>query len=430
MSPTLWNRSFVLWLLGTAQSQFGSALAGIALSFLVLHQTGSAGQMALTLACTLLPSLLMPLAGALVDRWSLKRPLIGADVARGLLQLTIGGLALVWGEVPLWLVNTAAVLTGLAGLFAGPAASAAVPALVAPTQLARANGLLGSVGRGAWLLGTLAGGWIVSTWSPPIAILADGLSFLVMAVLLGWVSLPGQPAAPSVRPSLWADLRAGLQVMGRSRLLVLAPVIALLLNASLAPVTAILPKLFDTLGASATGYGAFLALESLGLLAAGLLLVRLGERAAPGHLISAGLLLTAGTYAALWQCPRTEALLPGAALLGFGFGLINVPFQTLIQQQVPQAYLGRVFSVLGMVSSVGMPLSLLLVAPLLDRLPLAVWLGFAALAQGLGWLAWCWGLRKWDGEGAVPQSAHGHPAHCAQAPAAQVDGARSTTSSG
>ena len=58
----------MIWLIATVQSQFGTALAGIALSFLVLHQTGSASQMALTLAFSLLPKPLMPLAGALVDR--------------------------------------------------------------------------------------------------------------------------------------------------------------------------------------------------------------------------------------------------------------------------------------------------------------------------------------------------------------------------
>ncbi|MFC6664362.1 MFS transporter [Deinococcus radiopugnans] len=167
MPSTLWNRSFVIWLLGTAQSQLGSALAGIALSFLVLHQTGSAGQMALTLACALAPNLLLPLAGAVVDRMNLKVPLIGADVARGLLQLTVGGLALAWGEVPLWLVNGAAVLTGLAGIFAGPASSAAVPALVPEQELTRANGLIGGVSQGAWLLGTLVGGYLVTAFSLP-----------------------------------------------------------------------------------------------------------------------------------------------------------------------------------------------------------------------------------------------------------------------
>ncbi|GGO40141.1 MFS transporter [Deinococcus humi] len=385
----------MIWLLATVQSQFGMALAGIALNFLVLHQTRSASQMALTLAFSLLPNLLMPLVGALVDRWPLKWPLIGSDVLRGTLQLAVGGAALLWGEVPLWAINGAAVLTGLAGLFTGPAGSAAVPALVPASELARANGLLGGLGRGAWLLGTLAGAWIVTRWGPPLAILMDGLSFFVMAALLGWVRLPtrGTLGAGGSRSYLLTEVRDGLRVMARSRVLILAPIIALLLNASLAPVTAILPKLFEALGGQATGYGTFLALESLGVIGAGLLVVAWGDRRSPQGLIAAGLGLTACSYAVMWAWPQPAVLLGSALVLGLGFGLINTPFQTLLHQLVPGAYLGRVFSMLAMVSSVGMPLSLVLVSPVLDQLPLPLWFGVAALAQGLGGVIWIWGIQ-------------------------------------
>ena len=58
MQPTkLWNRDFVLYWLGTAQSSFGSALAGIALSFLILELTGSAASMGVNLALSLIPGL-------------------------------------------------------------------------------------------------------------------------------------------------------------------------------------------------------------------------------------------------------------------------------------------------------------------------------------------------------------------------------------
>ncbi|WP_189069692.1 MFS transporter [Deinococcus radiotolerans] len=392
MPSSLWNRSFTVWLIGTAQSQFGSAVAGLALSFLVLHQTGSAGQMAVTLACSLLPNLLMPLAGALVDRWNLRGPVIASDLIRGALQLGVGAAALRWGEVPLALINGVAVLTGLVGLFAAPASSAAVPLLVPAGALARANAVLSSVSRGAWLLGSLTGGWIVTRWSPPLAILLDGVSFLLMAALMGLVTLPDR-AAPGAaeRPAgLLSEVSAGLRVMGRSRTLTLAPVIALLLNAGLAPVTAALPKLFAGGGGTAAGYGTFLVLESVGVMAAGALVALLATRLDSRRLITVGLAVTAGAYGLMWALPQPAALLPAAGALGFGFGLINTPFQTLMQELVPQAFLGRVFSVLGMVSTVGMPLSLLLVAPLLDRAPLPVWFGVAGVAQGLGCALWLW----------------------------------------
>ncbi|MFT2720370.1 MFS transporter [Deinococcus sp. A31D244] len=392
MPTTLWNRSFTVWLIAAAQSQFGSAVAALALSFLVLHQTGSAGQMALTLACTLLPNLLMPLAGALVDRWNLKGPIVASDLIRGGLQFGVGAAALLWGEVPLTVINAVAVLTGLAGLFASPASSAAVPLLVPTPSLARANALIGSVSRGAWLLGTLTGGWIVTHWSAPLAIIVDGLSFLVMAALMSLVTLPDRaaPVTPGRPAGLFGEVRAGLGVMARSRVLMLAPVIALLLNAGLAPVTAALPKLFASNGGNAAGYGTFLVLESVGVMVSGALVALLAGRLASRDLIAAGLGVTAAAYGVMWGWPQPAALLPAAVVLGFGFGLINAPFQTLMHELVPQAFLGRVFSVLGMVSTVGMPVSLLLVAPLLDRAPLPLWFAVAGAAQGLGFLAWLW----------------------------------------
>ena len=389
---TLWNRSFILWLIASAQSRLGAALAGIALSFLVLNQTGSAGRMAQTLALSLLPALLMPLAGTLVDRISLKIPLIAAGLAQGVLQLTVGGLALAWGEVPLWLINAAALLGGLAAAFENPAANAALPALVPEAELTRANGLLGGLGQAMTLLGTLAGGFLAAKWSPAGAILIDGITFLLFSLLLLWVRLPRRPPGQA-KSSVWADLKSGLTLMRLSPLLSMVPLLALLLNGGLAPVTAVLPKLMQTLGPGASGYGVYLALESGGMLLAGGFCAVMGQRLVLRRAMSVGFVFTALAYAGMWISPVFPVLLGCAVVLGLGFGLINVPVVSLIQQLVPATHLGRVFSVLNAVGALGMPLVLLAVSPLVDHLPLSLWFLISAATQGIGFLAWQWVLR-------------------------------------
>lgn len=386
--PTrLWNRSFALWLFGSAQSQFGSALSSIALSFLVLHQTGSAGQMALTLAFALGPNLLMPFAGALVDRLPLKVPLIGADLARAALQLTVAGLALHLGTLPLWLVNGVALLGGFAGIFANPASSAAFPRLVPPEMLERANGLNGSLSQGAWLLGTLIGGLMVARLGPPVAILLDGLSFLLMAGLLTLVRLP-HVQVNHPRQSVWRDVQSGLRLMQRSKVLSLVPVIGLAVNAAIAPLTILTPKLMEQLGPGAAGYGLFLALESLGGVFAGALLAWLGARLPGKYTTAGGLLLLALAYLLMSIWTRYSVLLTGAALAGASFSLINIPLNTLMQRMVPAEYLGRVSSVLSTVSTLGMPLALLFVSPLVDRYAPSLFFEIAATLMLAGALAW------------------------------------------
>ena len=384
----LWNRSFVIWLLASGQSQLGTALSGIALSFLVLHQTGHAGAMAVTLACAVGPNLLMPLSGAWVDRLPLRLPLIAADVTRGVLQLTVALLVLHLGSLPLWLINAVALLGGFAGIFAGPASSAAFPQLVPESQLARANGLFGSVTQGAWLLGTLVGGVLVARLGPPAAILIDGASFLVMAALLPLVRLRGREVVTGPRPTVVADLAAGLRLMRRSRTLTLIPLIGLVLNGVLGLVTVVTPKLMERLGEGAAGYGVFLALESVGAMLGGALIAGLGERLPPRRATAAGLLACGLLYLVMARFPLYPVLLGCSALLGLCFTLLNVPLNTLMQRLVPASYLGRVFGVMGTVGTLGMPATLLLVSPLLDRYPAELFWTWAGGAMLLGCLAW------------------------------------------
>ncbi|MGY2896617.1 MFS transporter [Deinococcus sp. UYEF24] len=401
MTPqTLWNRHFLLWLIGSGQSQFGSSLASIALSFLVLHQTGQAGQMAVTLACGLLPNLFMPLAGSWVDRVGVKWPLVGASVVRGLLQLTVGLLALhslQTGQVlSLSFINVAAFLSGLAGSFASPASSAAVPHLVPREDLARANGLLGSVNQSLGLAGTLLGGLLVATFSPGIAILADGLSFLVTSVLLLFVALPAQRSAAAsnrVHSSLWTDLGDGLRLMRRSSLLTGLPFLALLVNAAMAPVLVVTPRLMDVLGAGPKGYGTFLALESLGLILVGALFAVVGKALPLQRCVLGGFALATLAQLGMWLWPGVLPLLGCSLVFGLASGLINVPLGTLIQQNVPTAFLGRVSAVLSSVGNLGMPVTLLLVAPLVDHAPLPAWYGLNSVVMLLGGLVWWWLMR-------------------------------------
>ena len=384
----LWNRSFVVWLLASAQSQLGTALAGIALSFLVLHQTGRAGAMAVTLACSVGPNLLGPLAGAWVDRLPLKVSLIAADVLRGVLQLTVALLVLRLGEIPLWVINGAALLGGFAGIFAGPAGSAAFPQLVPQGQLARANGIFGGVSQGAWLVGTLAGGALVVTLGPPVAILIDGVSFLLMAALLPLVKLRKREAVTGPRPAIVADMRSGLRLIRRSRTLTLIPCIGLVLNGVLVLVTVVTPKLMEQLGPGAAGYGVFLAVESVGALLGGGLIAWLGNRIPARRASAAGLLGTGLIYLVMARFTVYPALLACSLLLGFAFTVLNVPLNTLMQSMVPAAYLGRVFGVLGTVSTLGMPITLLLVSPLLDRYPAGLFFAVAGGVQLVGCLLW------------------------------------------
>jgi DHA3 family macrolide efflux protein-like MFS transporter len=57
-------------------------------------------------------------------------------------------------------------------------------------------------------------------------------------------------------------------------------------------------------------------------------------------------------------------------LVGVTLPVFNTPAMTLLQEKVDEAYLGRVFSVLAMISSSVMPLGILAFGPLADIFPI------------------------------------------------------------
>lgn len=386
---TLWNKDFILWWLGSVQSSLGSALSGLALSFLVLHQTGSAGAMGVNLALSMLPALLSPLAGTLIDRIPLKLPLVAGDFARALI---VGGVGL-WalsGEVPLGLIYALSLLQGLIGVLYGPAAGALVPHLVPPQQLARANGLIGSASQTASLIGLVGGGLLVSRLGNAPALLLDALTFAVMGTLLLFVAMPRTPASSAPR-GFWSDLQAGLQRMRASRVLMLVPVMAFFINASIAPMQMLLPKRMVELGAGAAGYGTFLGAVVGGMAAGSALMAALGTRVPARAGVGLGLALIGLGVGLMALAGSAPVLWTFGALLGLGSGVTNAALPTLLQQLVEPEFRGRVFSVLGMVAQIGMPLTLLLLAPVADRLSPALILlpaGGVTLLASLVWALW------------------------------------------
>ncbi len=385
----LWNKNFVLWWLGSAQSAFGSSMGEIALSFLVLRITGSAGAMGVNLALSLLPGLLTPLAGTWVDRLPLKPPLILGDLLRGVIMGGVGLWALS-GSVPLAVLNGLALALGLIGAFYEPAEGALIPALVPQDQLARANGLIGAAGRTAGLLGLVGGGLLVGRFGSAWPLLVDGATFLVMAAVLPFVNMPGR-AASREQNGFWADFGAGVARVRSSRLLMLMPVIGLLVNASIAPMQMLLPKRLLDLGAGAASYGVLVGCVFGGMVLGSALFAVVGARLNVKFAVGAGVALIGGALTAMAFLPPVQVLWLLGAGVGLGSGVTGAGLSTLTQRLVEREFLGRVLSLRDMLGQLGMPLTLLLLAPVADNANFALVFagaGAGALAASGVWALW------------------------------------------
>ncbi len=388
---TLWNRNFLIWWLGSAQSALGSALAGIALSFLVLRQTGSAGAMGVTLALTLLPALLAPLFGTLIDRLPILPPLLFSNLLRAAVQLGVG-FAVLNGTVPIAALNVLALLGGLAAAFYTVAVMGVTARLVPTSQRQRAIGLIQGSGQAMTLLGLVGGGLLISKVGSGAALIFDGLTFVVFALLLPLVRFPAR-GPKKVRGGFWAELGEGLRYAASSPVIWGLPLVALFVNAALVPMELLLPKRMLALGAGAAGYGLFFGLLEAGMLIGSLGMAWLNDRVPARQGSVYGLCGIGLCILALASTHTTTPMYALAVVLGFFGAVGNVSVMGIFQGRVAPEYYGRVGSLLNMMGTAGQPLTLLALAPVADHVSIALIFAVAGGVTLLGAAGWSLLLR-------------------------------------
>src|SRR5216683_1051269 len=132
---------FPLWL-GQLISNFGDTLHYIALVVLVFQLTGQGLAVAGLVTAEVIPILLLgPVAGVIIDRFSRKGVLIGTDLFRAALVLT-----LVWPQ-GVWHAYLVAAGLAAGNAFFNPTVQAVIPALTPAEQRLAANSVGWSTGR-------------------------------------------------------------------------------------------------------------------------------------------------------------------------------------------------------------------------------------------------------------------------------------------
>jgi MFS family permease len=352
----------VLWTARTV-SFAGDTLSLVALLLYVADQTGQPlAVAALLVVGDVLPALLGPVAGALSDRFDLRRLMIGCELAQVALTVL---LALWLPTLPMLLVVVAArALT--AQVFA-PASRTAVGAVVDPATLPRANAALGLGTNGAETAGPLLAAVLLPLLGVRGVLLVDAATFLCSAVLL--TRLPALRAADraggnggdggmpdgAARAGLGRDIRDGLGYLRRAVVprTVLLGFLGVVACNGIDDVALVFLARRD-LGGGDASVAVLLGAVGIGLLAGYWLLGRPGLTGAamPRVLVvgfavsSLGNLLTGLAWAVVVAFGLQ-------AVRGLGLAAMDVAAATALQRTVPAALQGRVFGAFYGVIGVG-----------------------------------------------------------------------------
>ncbi len=288
-SGGLWREADFLKLWSAqAISAVGSRITRTALPILAVMTIGaSVEEVSVLSALALAPGVIVGLAmGGRVDRRAKRPLLIGADLVRAALLLTVP-LAAWLGRLSMGQLYTVAALTGAATTLFQIADRAFLPALIGRERLVEGNAKLEATEAVAEISGPGLGGLLVQAITAPLAIAFDAISFLASAVLLGAIRRPEAPAVAETdgdRPTLIKDLRVGL------RACVLDPLVrpGFLVDAVSAFVNGIFAALYTvfalkTLGLTPATLGLIISVGGIGALFGALLAGRLSKRIGLGR---------------------------------------------------------------------------------------------------------------------------------------------------
>ena len=355
------NSDFWKYWTGQTISNLGSSVTLFALPLLVYKLSGSALDLGIASAATFLPYLLFGLIlGAWTDRVDRKRMMIGTDIGRALIVVSIPllfalGLLTVWWIYIVAFIHATLTICFEAGEFA------AIPSLVNQDDLVTANGRIQASYSGASIIGPLLAGVLVTLVPLSALLLFDALSFLASSFSLALISISfnkGEKRAPT---SIRSDVAEGLRYVFSNPVLRNISIMMALVNFVGSTAYAQL-IFFAKVRLQATDFQASL-LYSAGSL--GVVLLALAAGPLRKHwsfsTVALGALMLEGILTVVFSLMRMywAAIVLWTLIGGLGI-LFNINTSSLRQTIVPNHMLGRVVSIASVLAWSAIPLGSLL----------------------------------------------------------------------
>jgi MFS family permease len=227
--PLRRNSGFRMLWVGQLLSDTGSYAGSLAYPLLILALTHSpviAG-VAATVTSVVRFVIALP-GGALVDRLDRRITMIVCDSSRAAVLAALGVLVLL-DRVTWPVVLAVAVVDGAGSVLFDPAATAALPTIVADEQLEPAWAAIEGRNYAASLAGPALGG-VLFGLGRAVPFLGDAVTYLISAGTVSRIRGQFRPAQVTERANLWRETLAGVALVRRHALLRAVVVQAPLIN--------------------------------------------------------------------------------------------------------------------------------------------------------------------------------------------------------
>lgn len=364
-----WLKNIILFLSSQTISLFGSSLVQYAIMWHITLTTGSGLMMTLFIICGFIPTfILSPVAGVWADRYNRKMLIIIAD---GMIATATLILAILFfmGFDSIWLLFVMAAIRAFGTGIQTPAVGAILPQIVPKDKLTKVNGINGSIQAVIMFLAPMASAALLMFTSLELIFFIDVITAAIAIVtLLVFVKVAvHEKATEKPTTSYLSDFKQGLQYVNNNAFLKQFFLFFAVFFVLMAPAAFLTPlQVTRSFGEDVWRLTAIEIAFSIGMMVGGGVIASWGGFSNKVKTMAFASILMGICTFALGSVPLFWGYLVFMAIFGLAVPIFNTPGTVLLQEKIEENYLGRVFGVMGMISTSMMPLGMLIFGPLAD----------------------------------------------------------------
>lgn len=364
-----WLKNIILFLSSQTISLFGSSLVQYAMMWHITLTTESGMMMTLYIICGFIPTfILSPMAGVWADRYNRKMLIVLSDGLIALATLIMAILFLM-GFDSIWLLFVMAAVRAFGSGVQMPAVGAILPQIVPSDKLTKVNGANGSIQAIIMFLSPMASAALLGVTTIEAIFFIDVVTAAIaIFTLLFFLKIPTHKKASAEQStSYWSDFKLGIEYVRDHNFLKSFFFFFAVLFVLLAPASFLTPlQVTRNYGEDLWRLSAIEIAFSIGMMFGGMLIASWGGFANRIKTIAFSSIVIGICTIGLGLAPNFWLYLGFMGLFGLVIPSFNTPANVLLQEKVAEEYLGRVFGVMGMISTSMMPLGMLIFGPLAD----------------------------------------------------------------
>ncbi len=382
-----WKRKVTLFIISQLTTQFGTALVQYAIFWYIILNTRSGFMLTISIVVGFLPTfILSPFAGVWADRFSRKKLIIISDLSIALTTLILA-LVFLGGYKEFWLLFLISGIRAVGIAIQTPATNAILPQIVPEDKILSVNGYMGSAISLMNLFSPIASAALLTFAAFETTLFIDVVTAIIGVIILSLIKVPTFHQTGLKRASgYFDDIKAGFKYIKNKKYIRNLFLYFAVFYFFITPAAFLTPlQVVRSYGPELYRLTALEIAFFLGMTVGGLVIGKWGGWKNLVHTMIFAILTGGILNMILGLKVNFSIYLFIMLIIGSSVIFSNTATTVFLQKKVDEEYYGRIFGILGMLSSSMFPLGMLVFGPLADVISIEMILlatGFIVVIEG------------------------------------------------